>query len=80
MSSHAVRDVVAEWKTNYRYTVVAAGTTLAKLTGWLARHCDATYMVVQLGEADRQHTSFVARALTAAGARLMGSVATGVGN
>jgi hypothetical protein len=77
VASQAVRDVVAEWKTAYRYTVIAGGSTLSKLTGWLSRFCDATYLVVQLGAADTQETVFVARALTAAGARLMGSVATG---
>ena len=78
VSPQAVREVVAEWKASYRYTVVAAGATLSKLTGWLARFCDATYLVVQLGQADRQHAAFMTRALTAAGGRLMGGVATGV--
>jgi len=79
ISPDAVREVVAEWRANYRYTVIAAGATLAKLTGWLGRFCDATYLVVQLGQADRGHAAYLARALTAAGARLMGTVATGVG-
>jgi len=78
IASQAVRDAVAEWKTTYRYTVVAGGATLSTLTGLLARHCDATYLVVPLGQADQQQTALVAQKLTAAGARLLGSVATGV--
>ncbi len=78
VSAQAIRDVVAEWRTNYRYTVVAAGTAPSTLTPWLARYCDATYLVVQLGQADKQQAAHVARQLTAAGARLLGSVATGV--
>ncbi len=74
----AVRDVVTEWRANYRYTVVAAGATLCPLAGLLARQCDATYLVVQLGAADRQQTVITAQKLTAAGARLLGSIATGV--
>jgi hypothetical protein len=74
----AVRDVVAQWKRKYRYTVIAAGNELSHLTSLLARHCDATYLVVQLGQAEKQPTSQLARDLIAAGARLLGSVATGV--
>ncbi|MHB8970840.1 MAG: P-loop NTPase family protein [Pirellulaceae bacterium] len=76
----AVRDVVAQWKRQYRYTVIAAGNELNRLTGLLARHCDATYLVVQLGQAEKHQTSQLARELIAAGARLLGSVATGVRN
>jgi Mrp family chromosome partitioning ATPase len=78
VSSQAIRNVVADWKTNYRYTVVAAGTALSTLTPWLARYCDATYLVVQLGQADKHQLAHFARQLTASGARLLGSVATGV--
>ncbi len=79
MPSQVVRDIVAAWKADYRYSVVVSGARLTKLTGWLSRFCDATYLVMQLGRADKQEASFLARALTAAGARIMGSVATGVG-
>ncbi len=74
----AVHDVVTEWRANYRYAVVAAGATLCPLAGLLARQCDATYLVVQLGAADRQQAVITAQKLTAAGARLLGSIATGV--
>jgi Mrp family chromosome partitioning ATPase len=76
--AQAARDAVAEWKANYRYAVVSAGATHTELTNLLARHCDGTYLVVQLGRADRLQTAYIGQTLTAAGARLLGSVATGV--
>ncbi len=78
VAPESVRDLFAEWKRNYRYTVIAAGGELTHLTSLLARHCDATYLVAQLGQTEKQQAWELARELTAAGARLLGSVATGV--
>ncbi|MCU0959294.1 MAG: hypothetical protein MUF48_04255 [Pirellulaceae bacterium] len=77
-SADLMRTAVAQWRRDYRYTVIAGGVEASASLGALARQCDATYLVVQLGVADRQQTTLAAQTLMAAGARLLGSVATGV--
>jgi Mrp family chromosome partitioning ATPase len=73
-----VRGMVAEWKRCYRYTIVAGGVELASPVGLFSRYCDATYLVVQLGQAGPESTRAAADTLMAAGARVLGCVATGV--
>ncbi|MHB0957265.1 MAG: P-loop NTPase family protein [Pirellulaceae bacterium] len=78
VAHEAVHGLVTEWRQSFRYAVISAGGDLNPLTSLLARCCDATYLVVQLGQAEKDQMLAVARELTAAGARLLGSVATGV--
>lgn len=77
-AAEVVRATIAWWRQHYGYVVVASGTEASASLGALARHCDATYLVVQLGTADRVQTARAANALIGAGARLLGSVATSV--
>ena len=77
-ASAEVKSLLTELRRTYRYVVVAAGTGGSLLHSLISRHCDGTYLVVQLGTADRQETADLAGHLTAAGARLLGCVATGV--
>lgn len=73
----AVRELMADCRRSFRYTLLAGGNTLTPLTQHLARHCDASYLVVQLGQADRLDTVQITQELVSCGARLLGCIATG---
>ncbi len=74
----AIRSLLADLRQLHRYVVIAAGADTSKMQAMLGRHCDGTYLVVQIGTAQRQETSDLARYLSRAGARLLGCVATSV--
>jgi Mrp family chromosome partitioning ATPase len=73
----AARELVADCRKSFRYTLLAGGGEVSPLTQHLARHCDATYLVVQLGQADRLKTVQCTHELVSCGARLLGCIATG---
>jgi hypothetical protein len=73
----AARELVADCRKSFRYTLLAGGGEVSPLTPHLARHCDATYLVVQLGQADRLKTVQLTHELVSSGARLLGCIATG---
>ncbi len=77
-TSQQVKSLLANLRSLSRYVVVATGTEQHLLRALISRHSDGTYLVVQLGMADRQRTTELAGHLTASGARLLGCVATGV--
>ncbi len=78
LSSLHVKATLEQLRRLAQYVVVAAGMNRHLLHSLISRHGDGTYLVVQLGAADRQQTSELASHLTASGARLLGCVATGV--
>lgn len=73
-----VRVLLQGLKRTYSYVIVSGGSCQDAVTKCLARYCDATYMVLQLGKTERQQALATVDFLTCAGARLLGSVATGV--
>ncbi len=78
IATSAVQAFVADLRQLYRYVIIASGTGTNPIQAMLSRHCDGTYLVVQIGVAERQETSDLAHYLTRAGARLLGCVATSV--
>ncbi len=75
--AEAVRDLLSDCRKSFRYTLLAGGSEMSPLTQHVARHCDATYLVVQLGQADRLKTVQRTQELVSCGARLLGCIATG---
>lgn len=73
-----VRLTLTHWRRDFLYRVIAGGVEISAALGAWARHCDATYLVVQLGVAERQQAAAATGTLVAAGARLLGAIATGV--
>ena len=61
-----------------RFAIYSGGVETSSLQAVLSRHCDGTYLVVQLGDASREDTSATANFFSRAGARLIGCVATDV--
>lgn len=77
LAAEAVRELMADCRKSFRYTLLAGGGELSPLTQHVARYCDATYLVVQLGQADRSETVQRTQVLVSCGARLLGCIATG---
>jgi Mrp family chromosome partitioning ATPase len=70
--------VLTDLKRDFRYIVVAGGTTVDPLLKALGRCCEGTYLVIPLGQAERDRSAAVIQRLTACGARLLGAIVTGV--
>jgi Mrp family chromosome partitioning ATPase len=69
-----LRDV----KHHYRFVLVDAGCYAEPLAASLARICDATYFVVQLGQTDSESAATAVAQLQAEGARMRGAVVNSV--
>jgi Mrp family chromosome partitioning ATPase len=72
----SVSALLSQLHQDCRYVVMAAGIETSKLLAMLSRASDGTYLIVQLGAAQRQDTSALADFLSRAGARLLGCIAT----
>jgi Mrp family chromosome partitioning ATPase len=77
VASDMVRNMLRQLRQACRYAIIAAPDRASRLQTLLGRHCDGTYLVVQLGTAERAETSQLSERLAHAGARLMGCVVTG---
>ncbi len=60
----------------FRLVIIDGGRTSNRAAAALARLCDATYFVVRLGETDARQAQIALRDFRAAGARLLGCIAT----
>jgi Mrp family chromosome partitioning ATPase len=70
--------LLGDLRREFRYIVIAGSACPDSLTEVLGRLCDATYVVVPLGRADRSQCAQVTERLSGAGARLLGAIVTGV--
>ncbi|MCI0359332.1 MAG: hypothetical protein L0211_12710 [Planctomycetaceae bacterium] len=61
---------------SYRLVIIDAGRASDRTAASLARLCDATYFVARLGETEAFHAQSALKTFRAAGARLLGCVAT----
>jgi Mrp family chromosome partitioning ATPase len=68
--------IVQSLEESYRLVIIDGGHTGGPAAPALARLCDATYFVVRLGETEAAHAQFALRDFRAAGARLLGCIAT----
>jgi Mrp family chromosome partitioning ATPase len=70
---------VGQLAAHYDLVLVDGGRTGDSSLPTLARLCDATYVVVQLGAVEASQAQQALRGLRAAGARVLGCIATGAG-
>jgi len=68
--------IVQSLEESYRLVIIDGGHTGERAAPALARLCDATYFVVRLGETEAAHAQSALRDFRAAGARLLGCIAT----
>lgn len=73
-----VRALIDGLLSTHTYVIVSAGGTRDVLSRWLARCCDATYLVVRLGLAEHKEVTEAVDYWTNAGARILGAIATAV--
>ncbi len=73
-----VRLLIDGLKKSHAYVIVSAGGCQDIVTETLARCCDATYLVLQLGKTERLQAAATESYFAHAGARLMGAIVTGV--
>ena len=68
--------IVQSLEESYRLVIIDGGRTGEQAAPALARLCDATYFVVRLGETEAVQAQSALRDFRAAGARLLGCIAT----
>ena len=75
----AVDSMLADLRRTCRFVIVASDQCDSPLAEAVSRYADGSYLVVQIGRSDHRQTQLALSRLTAAGARILGAVATGVG-
>ncbi|MEX2172910.1 MAG: hypothetical protein WD872_01025 [Pirellulaceae bacterium] len=73
---HRLSQLLETLESQYRLVLIDAGQTSELAAATLARLCDATYFVVRLGETEATQAQAALRDFRAAGARVLGSIAT----
>ena len=68
--------LVQSLEQEFRLVLIDGGRASDRAAAGLARLCDATYFVVRLGETDARQAQSALRDFRAAGARLLGCIAT----
>ncbi len=76
-TSQALAGLLHDLKRRYSLVVIDAGMADAALACSFSRYCDATFLVVQLGQTDEAQAQTAANSLREAGARLLGCVVIG---
>ena len=75
----AVESLLGDLRRTSQFVVLASDRCSGPLAEAISRYADGTYLVVQLGGSEIPQLNQAVSSLTAAGARLLGCIATGVG-
>ncbi len=75
----AVEGMLTDLRRNCRFVIVASDQCDGPLAEAVSRYADGGYLVVQVGRSGRRQMQTALSRLTAAGARILGTIATGVG-
>jgi Mrp family chromosome partitioning ATPase len=75
----AVEGMLVDLRRTSRFVVLASDGCDSPLAEAVSRYADGSYLVVQAGRSENEQMSRSLASLTAAGARLLGCIATGVG-
>ena len=75
----AVEGMLTDLRRNNRYVILASDGAHGPLAEAVSRYADGSYLLVQIGSSEISGISQAVSQLTAAGARVLGCIATGVG-